>query len=110
MKIAVCDDDQPIREELIRLIRKQISDVDIAEYQSGEALINAGGNFDIYFLDIEMDSVSGMDLARHIREQEENRKRSIIIFVTGYREYMEEAFDVNAFHYLLNPIDEEKFS
>ena len=110
MKIAVCDDDQPIREELIRLIRKQISDVDITEYQSGEALINAGGNFDIYFLDIEMDSVSGMDLARHIREQEENRKRSIIIFVTGYREYMEEAFDVNAFHYLLKPIDEEKFS
>ena len=29
--------------------------------------------------------------------------------MTGYREYMEDAFDVNAFHYLLKPIDERKF-
>lgn len=70
-----------------------------------------GANFDIYFLDIEMDSVPGMELARHIREQEENsRKRSILIFVTGYREYMEEVFDVNAFHYLLKPLDKKKFA
>lgn len=111
MRIAVCDDDRPIREELIRLIQKQVSDADITEYRSGEELIHAGADFDIYFLDIEMDSLSGMELARHIREQEGNSgKRSIIIFVTGYREYMEAAFDVNAFHYLVKPIDEEKFA
>lgn len=111
MRIAVCDDDQAIREELFRLIQKQVSEVDIVEYQSGEELINARGNFDIYFLDIEMGMVSGMDIARRIREQEESgRQRSIIIFVTGYREYMEAAFDVNAFHYLIKPIDEAKFS
>ena len=111
MRIAVCDDDRAIREELFRLIQKQVSEADIMEYQSGEELINARGNFDIYFLDIEMGEVSGMDIARRIREQEENgRQRSIIIFVTGYREYMEAAFDVNAFHYLIKPIDTEKFS
>ncbi len=111
MRIAVCDDDRPIREELIRLIQKQVSDADIMEYQSGEKLLHAGVDFDIYFLDIEMDTVSGMELARHIREREETgRKRSIIIFVTGYREYMGEAFDVNAFHYLLKPLDEKKFA
>jgi len=111
MRIAVCDDDRAIREEISRLIQKQVSEADIAEYQSGEELINAKGNFDIYFLDIEMGKTSGMDIARHIREQEENgRQRSIIIFVTGYREYMEAAFDVNAFHYLIKPIDAEKFS
>ena len=111
MRIAVCDDDRAIREELSRLIQKQVPEVDIVEYQSGEELINAKGNFDIYFLDIEMGKVSGMDIARRIREQEESgRQRSIIIFVTGYREYMEAAFDVNAFHYLIKPIDVEKFS
>ena len=111
MRIAVCDDDRAIREELFRLIQKQVSEADIMEYQSGEELINARGNFDIYFLDIEMGEVSGMDIARRIREQEDNgRQRSIIIFVTGYREYMEAAFDVNAFHYLIMPIDTEKFS
>ncbi len=111
MKIAVCDDDRAIREELSRLIQKQGLEVDIVEYPSGEELINARGNFDIYFLDIEMGKVSGMDIARRIREQEEgSRRRSIIVFVTGYREYMEAAFDVNAFHYLIKPIDTEKFS
>lgn len=111
MRIAVCDDDREIREELFRLIQKQVPEVDIMEYQSGEELINTRGNFNIYFLDIEMGEVSGMDIARSIREQEENgRQRSIIIFVTGYREYMEAAFDVNAFHYLIKPIDTEKFS
>lgn len=111
MKIAVCDDDRPIRKELIRLIQKQVTEADIMEYQSGKELICAGADFDIYLLDIEMDSVSGMDLARHIREQEKNgRQKSVLIFVTGYREYMEAAFDVNAFHYLVKPIDEEKFS
>ena len=111
MRIAVCDDDRAIREELSRLIQKQVSEVDIVGYPSGEELINAKGNFDIYFLDIEMGKVSGMDIARRIREREENgRQRSIIIFVTGYREYMEAAFDVNAFHYLVKPIDAEKFS
>ena len=111
MRIAVCDDDRAIREELSRLIQKQVSEVDIVGYPSGEELINAKGNFDIYFLDIEMGKVSGMDIARRIREREENgRQRSIIIFVTGYREYMEAAFDVNAFHYLIKPIDAEKFS
>ncbi len=111
MKIAVCDDERPIREELIRLIQKQVTDAAITEFQSGEALIHAGVGFDIYFLDIEMDTVSGMELARHIREQEEgSRRKSILIFVTGHREYMEEAFDVNAFHYLVKPIDEEKFT
>ena len=59
MRIAVCDDDRAIREELSRLIQKQVSEVDIVEYQSGEELINAKGNFDVYFLDIEMGKVSG---------------------------------------------------
>ena len=73
MKIAVCDDDWPIREELIRLIQRQVTDADITEYQSGEELLHAGADFDIYFLDIEMDSVSGMELARHIRERDSIR-------------------------------------
>ena len=111
MRIAVCDDDRAIREELSRLIKGQVAEVDIVTYKSGEEMISAGENFDISFLDIEMGEVSGMDIARRIREQEKSgRQRSIIIFVTGYREYMEAAFDVNAFHYLIKPIDAEKFS
>lgn len=111
MKIAVCDDDRIIREELFHLIQKQEPSADIAAYESGEEMISAQRVFDIYFLDIAMSKMSGMDIAKSIRRQEENEEhRSIIIFVTGYREYMEAAFDVNAFHYLGKPINPEKFS
>lgn len=107
MRIAVCEDDQAIRKELLKLIKKQVPEVDITEYKSGEEMINAREDFNICFLDVEMKKISGMDIAKYIREQEENSKhRSIIIFVTGYREYMEETFDVNAFHYLVKPVDE----
>lgn len=73
MKIAVCDDDRAIREELIRLIQKQVSDVEIKGYQSGEELKNAGKDYDIDFLDIEMGTVSGMDTAKYIRGQEKKQ-------------------------------------
>lgn len=111
MKIAICDDDRAVREELCRLIRKQAAEAEVFPYQSGEEMLQAGKDFAIFFLDIATGEVSGMEIAKRIREQEESGSRkSIIIFVTGYREYMEEAFDVNAFHYLVKPVDEEKFS
>lgn len=53
MKIAVCDDDRVVREELFWLIKKQAADADVLAYQSGEEMINAGQDFDISFLDIE---------------------------------------------------------
>ena len=48
MRIAVCDDDRAIREELSRLIQKQVSEVDIVGYPSGEELINVKVSFRIY--------------------------------------------------------------
>ncbi|MCI9144224.1 MAG: response regulator, partial [Lachnospiraceae bacterium] len=71
MRIAVCDDDRAIREELSRLIKEQVPEADIMEYQSGEEMIRDRESFDISFLDIEMGNISGMDIAKGIREQEE---------------------------------------
>ena len=108
MKIAVCDDNKKIREQISSLIKRQAPDSDICQYVSGEDMISAGIDHDISFLDIEMGDVSGIELAKRIRKrQEKSGKRSIIIFVTGFREYMEDAFDVNAFHYLVKPIKED---
>lgn len=111
MKIAVCDDDKKVREQMSSMIKRQAPDFDICQYATGENMISAGIDHDIYFLDIEMGDISGIELAKKIRSEQGNSgKRSIIIFVTGFREYMEDAFDVNAFHYLVKPIKEEKFA
>ena len=119
IKIAICDDDIELTSQLETIIknfaRNQNIHIETDIFFNGKSFMEYIEKqhmlYDLVFLDIEMDSVSGMELARHIREREENsRKRRIIIFVTGYREYMGEAFDVNAFHYLLKPLDEKKFT
>ena len=111
MRIAVCDDDRATREHIVSLIKEQAENVEITEFASGEDLLEAQVDFDVSFLDVEMNGMSGMDVAKHMRREQEKtgRARSIIIFVTGYDKYMNDAFDVSAFHYLLKPINEEKF-
>ena len=111
MKIAVCDDDMATREHIVTLIKELIRDTAVVTFASGEEMLKAKEDFDISFLDVKMKELSGMDVAKHIRQEQEQNgsKKSIIIFVTGYEKYMNDTFDVLAFHYLLKPIDEEKF-
>lgn len=112
MKIAVVDDDRAICEAIVRLIKKQEPKAEVCQFASGKDMLEAGESFAISFLDIEMEEMSGLELARKLRQgqEEQEKTKGILIFITGYREYMEEAFDVNAYHYLVKPIDEEKFS
>ena len=50
-----------------------------------------------------------MELARRIRASE-GGPQPLIIFVTGYENYVYDAFDVDAFQYLLKPVDPQKFA
>ena len=111
MKIAVCDDDSAARAHISSLIKEQFENAEVVGFASGEDMLKSPKDFDIYFLDVEMDGISGMEAARQIRQEQEEKNgiKSIIIFVTGYDKYMNDAFDVSAFHYLLKPINEEKF-
>lgn len=52
---------------------------------------------DILFLDIELGPISGMNLARQLRQ---NDCRMVLIFVTNYKEYAPEGYEVGAFRYL----------
>lgn len=113
MKIAICDDEKNIRTYLSSLIKKKNSEYSIKEYASAKDYLADGKLYDLLFLDIEMkddaDSLDGMSLARKIRESD-LEKQPVIIFVTGYEKYVYDAFDVEAFHYMLKPIDEKKFA
>jgi len=59
----------------------------------------------LLFLDIRMSGKNGMEIARELRR---HHKDMILIFVTAMSEYVYEAFDVGAFHYLVKPFDEKK--
>lgn len=109
IRIAICDDEQNSRIYLKKLIQEQNVVCEITEYKSGEEFLSTNKAFDVIFLDIDLKTnISGMDLAKQIRNREE-KKQPMIIFVTGYSEYVFEAFDVEAFHYLVKPVSNEKF-
>ncbi len=77
----------------------------ISEFSSGEELLLSIIKFDMYFLDIQMNKITGIEAAKKIRLINES---GVIIFITGFKEYVFEAFDVRAFHYILKPVQEEK--
>lgn len=105
MKIGICDDEKEIRELLGSKAQKLYPTAEIFFYASGEELL-AGTIPDILLLDIQMQGKGGMETARELRK---SNNKVIIIFVTVVKEYVFEAFDVEAFHYIVKPFTDEKF-
>lgn len=120
MNIAICDDEENIRCLIRKLIERQEGSFHIMEFSSGGALLQfwqqeGRERIDILFLDISMDGIDGMKVAEQIRAWKEEREEPLwgslplLIFVSGYSEYMPKAFSVNAFQYLMKPLDEREF-
>ncbi len=110
LNIAICDDEKILCERLEELLTKQAAACKIDSidaYDTGSALLAAKRRYDIIFLDIQMEGMNGIEIARTIRERKDD---AVLIFVTGLKDYVFDAFDVAAFHYLLKPLREEKFA
>ena len=106
--VAVCEPNEDLRAELVRMIAKEKPDALVTAFDSGDALLASETDFAIYFLDIQ--GVDGLEAARELRARERGGASAVIVFVTGYRDYMAEAFDVHAFQYLVKPVDGKKFA
>ena len=106
MNIAVVDDEEIIRQQIHGFIKRQKPDFNTSDFATGEELLAAGKEFDIIFLDIQMEGMGGIEAARDLRQRNAD---AVLVFITGIKEYVFEAFDVSAFHYLLKPIEEKKF-
>ena len=105
MQIAVCDDEKEIRELFAEKIGKLYPKAELSLYRSGEELLLSDKGPDILLLDIQMPGQNGMETAKELRRK---NKRVIIIFVTALDDFVFQAFDVGAFHYLVKPFDDEK--
>lgn len=109
LSIAVCDDMILECVDLSKRIEgflqnKGISAI-LKQFYQGKDLLNATEAFDIIFLDIKMPGINGMDLAKVLRRKGQD---NLLIFVTSVKEYVFEAYDVEAFHYLVKPIEKQK--
>ena len=107
MQIAVCDDEREIREMFAEKIGKLYPKADLSLYRSGEELLSSAKEPDIVLLDIQMPGRNGMETAKELRR---TNKKVIIIFVTALDDFVFQAFDVGAFHYLVKPFHDAKFA
>lgn len=106
MQIAICDDEKAIRELLGDKAKNLYPEAEVKFYETGDELLAREHQPDILFLDIQMPGKDGMKTARELREK---WKDTILIFVTAIEDYVFQAFDVGAFHYLVKPFTDEKF-
>jgi len=111
MRIAICDD----QEQWVNEIEKRIvelndnrMEVEIDKYTDQDELLDNiyDVKYNLIYLDIEMEGKNGIEVAKAIKE---TNPTCIIVFVTAYDGYVHDAFRVEAFQYLMKPINEELF-
>ncbi|SFR96352.1 LytR/AlgR family response regulator transcription factor [Anaeromicropila populeti] len=109
IRLAICEDEKIIRDSLKETIKeyaqKNHLDFYIHTYANGKQLVESTGGYDLILMDIDLNEENGIEVGRKIRSYDKNVK---IIYVTGYSEYMNSAFSVHAFGYILKPATANK--
>ncbi|SHI07987.1 two component transcriptional regulator, LytTR family [Clostridium collagenovorans DSM 3089] len=115
MRIAIVDDLKSDR-DITRIYLEQYLNssnigFEVEEFISGEVFLesiekNEVEDFDLIFLDIYMDKINGMEVAKKLEEMNLN---SMIFFTTSSIEYAVESYEVKAAYYLIKPYTYEKF-
>ena len=109
LRALIVDDEAPARSELRYLLSAHPRVDVVGEAASAaEALALARAlRYDVVFLDVEMPGLSGLEAARLVRDRAE---RPELVFVTAHEQYAVAAFAVEAFDYLLKPVDPERLT
>lgn len=108
--IAVCDDEKYMSEQIKRMaedfFKKKNTDISVAQYSSGEELLENSERIDLLFLDIGMEGMDGIETARMLRAQD---YKGFLVFITVLKEMVFQSFEVQPFDYLVKPVQEEQF-
>ena len=108
-KLAICDDSARDAEYLRRLCNgfKENAELSVSAFSNGADLLSEHTRviFDIVLLDVDMPGDNGLEIGKALRAIS---AQTVIIFVTSYPQYAIEAYDCEAFHYLLKPCNEQK--
>ena len=107
MNIAVVDDVQQERENLVHLLRQALPHKGyqitlLHTFKNGETFLAQykKGQYDLIFLDIYLEGLNGIEIAKEIRALDQTVK---LIFITSSNEFASESYAVQANYYLLKP-------
>lgn len=108
MKIALVDDRPEEISRLLNIVETVLPQAKIFTFPSGETFLETWsmGKYDLILLDIFMDKVLGIDVARQIRKEDEDVR---LVFCTTSNEFACESYEVGANYYLHKPVSEGSF-
>ena len=105
--VVIVEDDLQCADKLSVLISRFFNEAHLpfslkVFNSSLEALEKRSGFEDLYFLDIDLPHINGMELAKKIREKDE---KVIIIFCSNLAQFALRGYEVGAFDYIVKPFD-----
>ena len=111
MKIAICDDELIFHQNLKTAIniyaKKHGIDILYDDFTDGHSLISSKNEYDLIFMDYQMNGINGIETAKKLRNK---NNKTTIIFLTSYPNIVFDVFEVNAFRFLVKPINTQKLS
>ena len=110
MKIAICDDNLNIVEEVRGLLDEYALSknfpLDISTFDNGQAVLESDEKFNIAILDVEMPGCNGIELGKILREK---NRHIVLMYITSHKKYLDEALNLNAARFFEKPIDSKRF-
>jgi len=111
MNILAVDDERIQLEELEEAIKEAIPDAQVVSFRKpkealeyAKQLRTTDNCIDLAFLDIEMGSLNGLELAKELKNIFD---KTNVVFVTGYSHYAVDAFSVPACDYIMKPVSKD---
>ena len=109
MKILICDDEKRYADTLKQHLDTYMTSRGV-NYETDvicdpNVVLNGNTIYQLAFLDIQMNDVDGISLARVLQER---NNKVIIFFVTSFKNYQDDAMDLHAFRFFEKPIDPER--
>lgn len=114
MKIVILEDNrieyEKIRHSLEEWSENYDIELSLSHFLSGESFFEDPDNYspeiDLFLLDIEMGKMNGIDVAKKLRLLD---YKGDIIFLTAFKEFVFEGYNVHAFNYLIKPLNNDIF-
>jgi len=111
-RLAICEDDELDRKIICEAIEEILSELQVeyhlAEFSGADQMelaLKDGERFDLVCLDIYMEGKNGMELARQLREGDEDTG---ILFITNSQEHLKEGYKVRPLEYLYKPLEKKE--
>ncbi len=107
MKVVIIDDEKAMHFIMKRMLAKLDEIEIVGSFQETAAAYSylVNHEVDLIFLDISMPRENGLEFAKRLRASGRKLK---LVFVTSYKEYAQAAFEVNAYDYIVKPVEQAR--